>query len=139
MNTETLLRVNTFSYEKIQTTIYNNSNGVAMQVAKEIADLLVENKKLKKRTVLGLATGNTPKKIYKELIKLHKEESLSFRNVISFNLDEYYPLKAGSNQSYKQYMYLNFYSHIDIEPSNCFIPKSDLAPGNIKQHYRFTL
>lgn len=134
MTTEILSPVNTFSYEKIPTTIYSDSSLVAAAVAREIGDLIIENQKLKKRTVLGLATGSTPKKIYKELIKLHKEEGLSFKEVVCFNLDEYYPLEAGSNQTYQQYMLQNFYSHIDVEPANCFIPKSHIAQEDLKQH-----
>lgn len=129
-----LLPVNTFSYEKIYTTIHKDSNQVANLIAREIADLILKNQKLKRRTVLGLATGSTPKKIYHELIKLHKGENLSFKDVVSFNLDEYYPLEAGSNQSYHQYMFHNFFSHIDIEPSNCFIPKNDMAQEKVKQY-----
>lgn len=134
MNTDMLLPANTFSYEKIPTSIHKDANQAASLVAREIADLILNNQRLQKRTVLGLATGNTPKKIYQELIKLHTGENLSFKDVVCFNLDEYYPLEAGSNQSYQQYMNHNFFSHIDIEQSNCYIPKSDLAQEDVKQH-----
>lgn len=134
MNYETLLPVKTFSYEKITTSIHIDSNSVAGLVAGEIAELIMTNDKAGKKTILGLATGNTPKKIYKELIALHKSEKLSFKNVVCFNLDEYYPLEAGSSQSYHQYMNENFFSHIDIAPTNCFIPKSNIEQKNAKQH-----
>lgn len=61
-------------------------------IAKEIASLIREREKNGKKCVLGLATGSSPVKVYAELIRMHKEENLSFKNVVSFNLDEYYPL-----------------------------------------------
>lgn len=134
MSTEVLLSAKTFSYEKINTTIYKDANEVAKLVAREIAELIIINNNAKRNTVIGLATGNTPKNIYRELIKLHKEEAIGFKNVICFNLDEYFSLEAGSSQSYKQYMFENLFKHLDIEPSNCHIPSSNLNQEDIRQH-----
>lgn len=134
MNYETLLSAKTFSFEKIPTTIQKDPNLVAGKVAKEIADLILNNQKNNKQTVLGLATGKTPKNIYKELIKFYQDEKISFKNVICFNLDEYYALGSGSNKSYRQYMYENLFQYTDIEPSNYFIPQSNIEQHNIKQH-----
>lgn len=134
MNYETLLPVKTFSYEKIPVTIQKDPTVVAQQVANEIANLIIGNQNINKQTVLGLATGKTPKNIYKELIKLYKEQKLSFKNVICFNLDEYYALGSESNKTYRQYMYENFFQHVDIEPSNCFIPESNIEQKNVKAH-----
>ncbi len=134
MNTEIVLPVKIFSYEKIPATIHKDSSGVANLVAREIANLIIENQRINKTTVLGLATGNTPKKIYKELILIHKNENLSFKNVVCFNLDEYYPLSEDSNQRYFHYMKVNFFNHIDIDSANCFIPKSNIDQVNAKQH-----
>lgn len=134
MDQEKILTMKSFSYEKISTTIRSSANEVAEVVAREIADLIKGNDANEKRTVLGLATGNSPKKIYKALIRIHSEEGLSFKNVVGFNLDEYFPLEAGSQESYRHYMHEHFFKHIDIDPSNCFIPKSEIDPANVKQH-----
>ncbi|HKL17571.1 MAG TPA: hypothetical protein VJ905_01325, partial [Halalkalibaculum sp.] len=77
-------------YEKIPTKIFEGSKSASKHVAGEIAALIRQRNKNDKNTVLGLATGSTPTKVYDELVRLHKEEGLSFKNVITFNLDEYY-------------------------------------------------
>lgn len=66
--------------------------------------------------MLGLATGSTPIKLYKELVRLHKEEGLSFKNVITFNLDEYFPIDQDAPQSYWSFMHHHLFNHIDIDP-----------------------
>lgn len=130
MNTET----NTFSYEKIPTAIYASADEAARTIANEIAEIIISKNKTGKAAVLGLATGSTPKSVYKELIRKHKEEGLSFKNVICFNLDEYYQLPNDSFQSYKQYMRENLFREIDIDASNCFIPDGNIDKALLKQH-----
>jgi glucosamine-6-phosphate deaminase len=71
---------------------------------------------------LGLATGSSPIKVYQELVRMHKEEGLSFKNVITFNLDEYYPMQPNDINSYVYFMNEHLFSHIDIEKSNIHIP-----------------
>lgn len=134
MNTEALSKVNTFSYEKISTIICGTALDASKTIADEIAEIISTKNAAGKTTVLGLATGATPKRIYKELIEKHRNEGLSFKNVVCFNLDEYYQLKPGSNQSYSHYMAENFFKDIDIEPSNCFIPQGSIEQENIKKH-----
>ena len=68
--------------------------------------------------VLGLPTGSTPLSMYKELIKLHQQKLISFKHVITFNMDEYVGLPEEHPQSYHHYMYHNFFSHVDIKPAN---------------------
>jgi glucosamine-6-phosphate deaminase len=80
-------------YEKLPVTVYPNQQIASVQVAKRIADLIKSRQASGGKTVLGLATGVTPIKVYAELVRLHKQEGLSFKNVITFNLDEYYPMK----------------------------------------------
>ena len=72
--------------------------------------------------MLGLATGSTPLRVYKELIRMHKEEGLSFKNVVTFNLDEYYPILKTDPESYNYYMDFNLFNHIDIPRENINIP-----------------
>ncbi|HRD57693.1 MAG TPA: glucosamine-6-phosphate deaminase [Ferruginibacter sp.] len=134
MTTDTQSVQHFTSFEKIPVTIFSKAQDGCKIVAEEIASLIRSKQQAGQNAVLGLATGSTPKKIYQELIRMHKEEGLSFKNVISFNLDEYYPLAAESIQSYRYFMQENLFNHIDIEPANCNIPNGQVSVENIKQH-----
>ena len=118
-------------FEKIPVSIYKDESTASNVVAKKIAKLISDNNAVNQKTVLGLATGATPIKVYKELIRLHKEEGLSFKNVITFNLDEYYPMKSHASQSYVAFMNDNLFNHIDIDRNNIHIPEGELAEGEI--------
>src|SRR5207247_4995756 len=76
--------------------------------------------------VLGLATGSTPLGVYRELIRLHREEGLSFGRVVTFNLDEYYPMEPESIHSYRRFMWENLFRHVDIEPERVHLPEGDV-------------
>ena len=91
------------SFEKIPVKIYPDLKAGSKAVAKQIADLIRERQKNKEKIVLGLATGSTPKTLYAELVRMHREEKLSFKNVITFNLDEYYPISNNALQSYNRF------------------------------------
>src|ERR1700712_5089571 len=120
------------SHEKVPTLIYDESSRASKAVAREIADIINKAKQDGKNAVLGLATGSTPKKVYAELIRLHREEGLSFKNVISFNLDEYYPLPSDAIQSYRRFMSENLFDHIDILSENCYIPDGTIPQELLK-------
>ena len=121
-------------YEKIHSVIFNKSNEASAVVANEIAVLIKKKQKEKKNCVLGLATGSSPISVYKELVRLHKEEGLSFSNVITFNLDEYFPMKKGDIKSYYQFMHLHLFSHIDIKPKNINIPNGEINFSQINSY-----
>jgi glucosamine-6-phosphate deaminase len=121
-------------YEKVQAKIYNDSQKASKAVAIEIASLVQLKQKNGEHCVLGMATGSTPKSVYKELISLHQEEGLSFQNVISFNLDEYYPMQPDSLHSYVRFMHEQLFNHVDIKPENIFIPDGNLQPDEIKKY-----
>jgi glucosamine-6-phosphate deaminase len=118
-------------FEKIPVSIYKDESTASNVVASKIAKLISDNNAIDQKTVLGLATGATPIKVYKELIRLHKEEGLSFKNVITFNLDEYYPMKSYASQSYVAFMNDNLFNYIDIDRNNIHIPDGELAEGEI--------
>src|SRR6201996_7167220 len=118
-------------YEKLPVTVYSNQAEASVAVAKRIADLIRSKQKSGKKAVLGLATGVTPIGVYAELVRLHKENNLSFANVITFNLDEYYPMKPNAAQSYVTFMNENLFNHIDIDRSNIHIPDGTLAQEDI--------
>ena len=88
------------SFEKIPVEIFANSKEGSKYAANEIAKLIKQKQNKNEHCVLGLATGSTPITLYAELVRLHKEENLSFKNVITFNLDEYYPIEKDAVQSY---------------------------------------
>src|SRR5690606_31702723 len=80
--------------------------------------------------------GSTPIGIYRELIRMHREEGLSFADVVTFNLDEYYPMDPGSIHSYHRFMWENLFDHIDIDPANVHIPRGDIPRSEVARHCR---
>lgn len=122
------------SIEKLPLQIVANKEEGAKIIATLISDLIKEKTAQGKKTVLGLATGSSPILIYKELIRQHKEEGLSFKNVITFNLDEYYPMHPESKQSYVKFMWENLFDHIDIEPQNVHIPDGTIEIDQIEPY-----
>ncbi|NDE77668.1 MAG: glucosamine-6-phosphate deaminase [Chitinophagaceae bacterium] len=122
------------SFEKIPVRIEDNAQLGSKWVARQIAQLILSKQKKKQKVVLGLATGSTPKSLYAELVRLHKEEGLSFKNVITFNLDEYYPIEKEALQSYYRFMQRHLFDHIDINPRNIYIPSGEIEKDKIKDH-----
>src|SRR3954469_11596333 len=112
----------THSAEKIPTVVFADSSQVDRAVAGEIAALVRAKAQAGERCVLGLATGSTPTGVYEELVRLHREEGLSFANVVTFNLDEYYPMQPRALQSYQRFMREHLFDRIDIRPENVHIP-----------------
>lgn len=121
-------------HEKIPTVIYEDSGDASVAVAREIGNLITERNKANKPTVLGLATGSTPVRVYDELIRLHSEEGVSFKNVITFNLDEYYPMDPGSLQSYVRFMNEHLFDQIDILPKNIHIPDGTISEEDVYEY-----
>jgi glucosamine-6-phosphate deaminase len=118
-------------YEKLPVTVYADQGTASSAVAGRIAALIRSKESKGEKTVLGLATGVTPIGVYAELVRLHREEGLSFKNVITFNLDEYYPMQPTAAQSYVTFMYENLFSHVDVEKANVHIPDGTLAEEDI--------
>jgi glucosamine-6-phosphate deaminase len=118
-------------YEKLPVTIYPDANVASVAVANRIAALIRAKDAKSEKTVLGLATGVTPIGVYNELVRLHREENLSFKNVITFNLDEYYPMQPTAVQSYVTFMNQNLFDLIDIDRANIHIPDGTLNQEDI--------
>ena len=116
-------------YEKIHNICFKSAEVGSKMVANEIAQSIKNCSKSK--FVLGLATGSSPIGVYRELVRLHKDEGLSFKNVISFNLDEYFPISKANEQSYFSFMHHHLFSHIDILKSNINIPEGKLLEEDI--------
>ncbi|MBB1285727.1 glucosamine-6-phosphate deaminase [Flavisolibacter sp. BT320] len=132
MLTEVFTPHKLISYEKVATQIYPSAQEASWAVATEIANLIREKHRNGKYAVLGLATGSTPKRVYAELVRMHRAEGLSFQNVVSFNLDEYYPLQPDALQSYHRFMHENLFQHIDIAEEHCFIPDGNTPQELVK-------
>ena len=118
-------------FERIPTHICRNSEEAASTVAAEIAALIHERAKAGRNVVLGLATGSTPLPVYRELVRLHKDRGLSFRNVITFNLDEYFGLSDDHPESYHQFMWERLFKHIDIPKDNVHVPSGTLSRSEV--------
>jgi glucosamine-6-phosphate deaminase len=124
------------SFEKIPVKVFHTPKEGSVYAAAEVAKLIREKQAAGQSCVLGLATGSTPISLYRELVRLHQEEGLSFANVISFNLDEYYPLEREAVQSYWTFMHHHLFSKVDINPANIHIPDGSWNKETIKQHCR---
>ncbi|MGB5171688.1 MAG: glucosamine-6-phosphate deaminase [Eudoraea sp.] len=120
-------------FEKINTLIHESSDEASLFVANEIAELIRQRQKQGKHVVLGLATGSTPTKMYEYLVKFHKEDGLSFKNVITFNLDEYFPIEPDSIHSYVRFMNEHLFDHIDVKKSNINIPDGTLDREDVRE------
>ena len=121
------------SFEKIPVKIYKNPTEGSNALAVQIAHLIKEKQGLNLPCVLGMATGATPILLYKELVRMHKEEGLSFKNVVTVNLDEYYPIPRNAYQSYWSFMHRHLFDHIDIDPKNIHLPNSEWTKEELKE------
>lgn len=121
-------------FENINTKVFEDSQAASRAVAKQIAKLIKVKQSQKQPCVLGLATGSSPKGLYAELVRLHQEEGLSFKNVVTFNLDEYYPMEPDSVNSYVRFMKTLLFDQIDILPENCHIPDGTLEKAEIADY-----
>lgn len=121
-------------FEKIHNVTYKSSYEASKFVALEIADLIRKKQSENKNCVLGLATGSSPIKVYEELVRMHLEEGLSFENVITFNLDEYYGMDKNNIQSYFYFMHEHLFNHVNILPENINIPDGTVAFDDLYQY-----
>jgi glucosamine-6-phosphate deaminase len=121
--------------EKIPTIIVEDHDDLGRMVARRIASLITTRAREGRSAVLGLATGSTPIGVYRELIRLHRE-GLSFGNVVTFNLDEYYPMGPESLHSYHRFMWENLFSHLDIPRANVHIPRGDVPRERAEEECR---
>ena len=117
--------------ERVPCQVYRNASDASLAVARQISDLIRARAEDGKLCVLGLATGSSPVGVYNELVRMHREENLSFANVVTFNLDEYYPMQPYELQSYDRFMREHLFEHLDIDPENIHIPNGKLAPEEV--------
>jgi len=118
-------------FERVYTQVYDDNKQASKYIAQEIAKTIKAKNAKGETCILGLATGSSPIRVYNELVRLHKEEGLSFKNVVTFNLDEYFPMPKESIQSYVYFMNQNLFDHIDIPNENINIPDGTLEENQI--------
>jgi len=116
--------------ERIPVTIAGSYDVLCRDLAQRIAALI----RRPQPTVLGLATGSTPVGIYRELIRLHRDEGLDWSRVVTFNLDEYFPMAPDNVHSYHRFMWENLFSSVNILRENVHIPKGDLSRNAVEEH-----
>lgn len=122
------------SFEKIPVKIFADLKEGSAYAANQVASLIKSKQEQGLNCVIGFATGSTPKAMYAELIRMHKNEGLSFRNVIAFNLDEYYPIDKDAFQSYNRFMKVQLFDHVDIPAENINIPDGTIEKDQVKQY-----
>ncbi|MBO0936378.1 glucosamine-6-phosphate deaminase [Fibrella sp. HMF5335] len=122
------------SFERVPVQIFSDANQASAAVARELAELIRLKQATGDLAVLGLATGSTPKKVYAELVRMHRQNGLSFSNVVTFNLDEYYWIEPDARQSYHRFMHEHLFSQVDIKPENVHIPDGTLAIENVRAY-----
>ena len=118
--------------ERMPVMIFESAADLSAQVARRVANLVQERRALGQKVVLGLPTGSTPIGVYRNLIRMHKENGLDLSNLVTFNLDEYFPMKPDSLQSYHRFMRENFFDHVNIPEQNIHIPRGDLKPEDVE-------
>jgi len=121
-------------FEKIPTTIYEDAGAASVEIAKTIQQLIEKKQQAGENCVLGLATGSSPTRVYDELVRMHENEGLSFKNVITFNLDEYYPMEPDKLQSYVRFMNEYLFDHVDIDKSNVHVPDGTIPIEQIGEY-----
>ena len=122
------------TFEKIPVKIWGDAVEASRHVARSIALAIRQRQQEGENIVLGLATGSTPIKVYEELVRMHKEEGLSFQNVVTFNLDEYYPMSREAQQSYWRFMHEYLFDHVDINPENIHIPDGTISMEKVAEY-----
>ncbi|RLS29135.1 MAG: glucosamine-6-phosphate deaminase [Planctomycetota bacterium] len=120
--------------ERIPVTVYDQPGDASRAVAREIADLVTSRAQAGRKTVLGLATGSTPVGVYDELVRLHRQEGVSFASVVTFNLDEYWPMDPGALQSYRRFMCEHLFDQIDVPPDAIHIPDGLVSRADVAEH-----
>jgi glucosamine-6-phosphate deaminase len=124
------------SPERIPVIISESYDEIAVRIARRIGEILRARQSSGRSAVLGLATGSTPIGVYRELIRMHRDEGLDWSHVKTFNLDEYYPMAPDSYHSYHRFMWENLFAHVNIAPENVHIPRGDLPRDQVEAHCR---
>ncbi|MEK7255853.1 MAG: glucosamine-6-phosphate deaminase, partial [Bacteroidota bacterium] len=129
-----VLRFQFKTFEKLPVKIWSDSRDASIHVARSIALAIRQKQQDGEKIVLGLATGSSPIKVYQELVRLHRDEGLSFQNVVTFNLDEYYPMQPQAEQSYWRFMHEHLFDHVDIPRENIHVPDGNIPMEKVQSY-----
>ena len=121
-------------HERVPVLIFDEPAQIAYQVARHVATLIETRGAVGEVAVLGLPTGSSPIGVYQHLVRMHREDGLDLSNVITFNIDEYYPMQPDSLQSYHRFMRENFFDHVNIADENIHIPRGDIEPDEVEEY-----
>src|SRR2546422_171747 len=120
--------------EHIRTVVVPDHDDLALRLADRIVEVVARETAAKGRCVVGLATGSTPLGIYRELIRRHQVGEVDFSRVVTFNLDEYYPMRPDSPHSYRRYMWENLFAHVNVPPENVHLPDGSTPREQLAAH-----
>jgi glucosamine-6-phosphate deaminase len=120
--------------ERIPVSVFEDPAEASAHVARTLAALIEERRGRGEETVLGLATGSTPVTVYDELVRLHRDEGLSFAGVTTFNLDEYFPVRPEALQSYRRFMREHLFDLVDLDPARTHLPDGTLDAEDVAAH-----
>ena len=120
--------------ERMPVRIFEDDKAASKVVAQRIAQTIRIKASRGRSTVLGLATGHTPVNVYRELVRMHQQDGLDLSSVITFNLDEYWPVDPAAIQSYWTWMHENFFDHVNIANENIHIPSGKVHEAGIEAH-----
>jgi len=118
-------------FEKVPVDVFSDSESASKIVAKKIAEIILRKQSEGKPCVLGLIAGSTAVNVYEELVNIHKTKGLSFKNVVVFNIDEYYPLHPDVIQSHYLYLHEYLFSQVDIPNENINLIRGDVPKDKI--------
>jgi glucosamine-6-phosphate deaminase len=121
-------------HTKVPTLVFSTSAQATRHVALMIESLIRQNNSAGRPTVLGLPTGSTPVGLYRELIRLHRDAGLDFSRVITFNLDEYFPMQPDDPQSYRRWMQETFFNHVNIPSQNVNVPDGTIKAEEAEEY-----
>jgi len=125
------IRIKRGDLERIDLDIFDSSADASLAVAERIRELIRQKATAGETCVLGLATGSTPVSVYEHLVRMHKEEGLSFQNVVTFNLDEYYPVDPRELQSYVRFMKEHLFDRVDIPDDQWNVPDGTIPRDEV--------
>lgn len=123
-----------FPNERIPCRVFNRASDASVAAASEIAELIRQKAAKGQMCVLGLVAGSTPVNVYDELVRMHRNGEVSFANVTSFNLDEYFPMQPFELQSVARFMHEHLFDHVDIQPSNVHIPDGAIPKADVAEY-----
>lgn len=118
-------------FEKVYTNIFASESSGSMYVAREIENCIREKQKFGELCILGITTGKSPVGVFRALVEIHKKENLSFRNVVVFSLDEFFPISPKEQQSRNWLIHESLLDHVDILPENIHIPNGTLPQDKV--------